>query len=67
MTRSLEGLDVELRREIEHYMLDCNYPKLERLAKRQRRQQNISTGIFFLFAFHPLKPWNICYWQNANF
>lgn len=45
MAKVLEGIDGELKREIEQHMLDCNYPKLERVAKRQQRQQNISYGI----------------------
>lgn len=30
--------------EIEQYLLECNYPKLERVVKRQQRAKNISAG-----------------------
>lgn len=30
--------------ELEQYLLDCNYPKLERIAHRQYKQKNISYG-----------------------
>lgn len=30
--------------EIEQHLLECNYPKLERVVKRQQRAKNISSG-----------------------
>lgn len=35
----------EVAIELEQYVLECNFPKLERVAHRQYKQKNISHGI----------------------
>lgn len=43
-------LEPSVMTEIEQYMLECNYPKLERVTRRQRRAKTISEAMehFFL-------------------
>lgn len=40
----LPQLELEGLPEITQYMLECNYPKLERIARRQRRVKSLSQG-----------------------
>lgn len=38
-------VESEVEEEFEQYLCDCNYPKLERLARRQRKRRAISEGM----------------------
>lgn len=42
--------------ELDGYWLECNYPKLERLVRRQRRQKRLSEGSDGSLASPPLVP-----------